>query len=118
MIEFESDANKIFTKFVVAILLSSLNTFGVIDFGAPINNGDNIVLLNNVSVLLFVTILPLVGNSIIEAPVVLKVKFPVPLISKSPPKIIFLFPLFIPVPPCDPNKIPEIEVAESATTDL
>ena len=116
--ELESDDNKTFTKLVVAILLSLLPTVGVTDLGSPINNGDMIDLLNKVSVLIFVTILPLVGNSIIEGPEVLKIRLPVPFISKSPPKIIFLPALLIPVPPCDPGKIPEIEVAESATTDL
>ena len=118
LIELESDANKTFTKLVVAILLSLLATFGVIDLGTPNNKGDINDLLNKVSAPVVVTILPLVGSSIIEVPEVLKVKFPVPFISKSPPKIIFLPALLIPVPPLAPDTIPAKFIAESAITDL
>ena len=46
------------------------------------------------------------------APVVVKVKLLLPLVTKLPPRVIVLPVLSIPVPPFDPGKIPVTELAE------
>ena len=46
------------------------------------------------------------------APVVVKVKLLLPLVTKLPPRVIVLPVLSIPVPPLEPGKIPVTELAD------
>ena len=107
-----------FTNLVLATVLSLLEESGVGVLGVPKKVGENKNLLIKVSKLSFVTKVPFSGKLRLVGPVVLNFKSPKPCISKFFPKMIVLFALLIPVPPCEPGKIPAIAAAESATTDL
>ena len=96
--------------------LLAVSTVGVL--GLPKNVGESKNLLINVSKLSLVTKVPFVGKLRLVGPIVLNFKLPKPCISKFLPSVIVLPTLLTPVPPLAPANIPEIEVAESATTDL
>ena len=107
-----------FTNCVLATELSLLLISGVGVLGVPKKVGESKYLLIKVSKLSLVTKVPLSGKVSVVGPAVLNFKFPNPCISKFLPSVIVLPVLLTPVPPCDAGKIPAIEVAESATTDL
>ena len=107
-----------FTNCVLATELSLLLISGVGVFGLPKKVGESKYLLIKVSKLSLVTKVPLSGKVRLVGPTVLNFKFPKPCISKFLPSVIVLPTLLTPVPPLAPANIPEIEFAESATTDL
>jgi Tfp pilus assembly protein PilZ len=80
-------------------------TSAVVAVGDPVNAGDAIVLLVNVSVPANVAKVPVVGKVIFVTPVLVNVVLKLPAVVKSlavkilPPKLIVLVPLSTPVPP-------------------
>ena len=93
------------TKAAVAICVPFALMLGVNAVGAPVNDGDSIILFLKVSAPSKVARTPLVGKVTLVAPILVKVvpKFPAVVkvfaVTILPPKVIVLPVLSIPVPP-------------------
>ena len=93
------------TKAAVATSVPFALSNGVVAVGAPVKEGDTIVLFVKVSVPAKVAIVPVVGKVIFVAPILVNVVLKLPAVVNAlavlilPPKLIVLLPLFTPVPP-------------------
>jgi hypothetical protein len=93
------------TKDAVATSVPFALSKGVVAVGAPVNEGDTIVLFVKVSVPAKVAIVPVVGKVIFVSPTLVNVVLKLPAVVNAlavkilPPRLIVLLPLFTPVPP-------------------